>query len=303
MEEVPEWTKTKKEQKLFETIKDRISSKKQRTRSLYRGETDIESLTNMVFVSNHKYIMPIALKTERKLNPQWCGKVENEAYFDTLLMDLGVKQEGDPELTPEQKNKANSIAEHFFHLVMQQDISQFKSKHFMNHKSELRKKLEMESVPGDVAFMMWFITHLLKDVVPINKTLRLKHLYKVSEIYDLYKEFSREYGFPLKHKHFNVFSSKMNELLTWWSDTKVKKKKGNFYDTSNYINVGEANIKAQISTWNDMYRFCDKQMAWTPDDRIDPNGCNSFVAPKVYKTIVKARNLDEGGGGSKQILD
>lgn len=284
VEELPEWEKgNKRDHKVYQKVKDLITEENFKIRDLHTKEKRISSHLNFDCTSNFKSVVPINDKSERRMNPIECGKKPPYEKMTELLLDFGKSRNRVP-LTPQQQEHSNNVAKHFFHFLMEQDISEFRLESFMAHKSELRKKLERESVPSDVVFMMWFLKHLQKDIVPINRELMKAKgnlwLYTVSEIYALYEQFVYEQGYKLEHKLSHKFSYKMSSLLKWWADAKVKKNKGLFYGCANYLNVCERTIEKQITEWEEKYRFDKRMMEWTPDDT------NQFSVPPLYKKAV-----------------
>jgi hypothetical protein len=116
---------------------------------------------NFVFLSNNENFVKVEGRGDRR----YCvmkvsnAKKGDTAYFRALHWDMGNAPRDGP-VSEAQAAHAHEVGKHFFHLLLQQDVSAFNAEAFP--RTALRKEMEKAATPPLAVFVYWFFCQYLR---------------------------------------------------------------------------------------------------------------------------------------------
>ncbi len=177
---------------------------------------NVEDFSNYGFIANYRYPLRVEGKHDRRYLLQECNMIYtgNKEYFNRLNRDMGsAPLKG--KLTKKEKIRARLIGKHFFHFLMNRDMSEFDTRNIPQTK--ILQTMKAAATPVIALFFYYFIEYL--------KFTKLTEI-KVTAIYDLYGEFCNGLDYEVKFTTHTTFSKKCKkEFAIYKKYVKRRKKK------------------------------------------------------------------------------
>ena len=143
-----------------------------------------------MFLSNFKNFVKVEGKGDRR----YCvtevsdKKKGNVQYFQQLNLDMG-NEPRNRQLTAEERTNAKLIAKHFFHHIMNQDISDFNPEDIP--KTDMRKQMEQDSTPSLQVFVRWFLYEYTRLTSSSSKLVKIR----ARTLFSLYEDLLEMLGY------------------------------------------------------------------------------------------------------------
>tara|TARA_R100001591_G_scaffold115320_1_gene130713 strand:+ start:3136 stop:5814 length:2679 start_codon:yes stop_codon:yes gene_type:complete len=180
---------------------------------------NVKDFNNYCVPTNFVNSVRVEHKTDRRFNVKETSTkyANNTQYHAKIRKDYG---EGFISgLTVEEKQRADTIAYHYFHYIMSFDVENYKPSSNIP-MTDSRRSMIVKSTPSIATFICNYCKKL--DV----KNGKSKEP-KFSDLFDLFKQFCGGYEKPMNCSNSKVFAMKMNNVVFNNSQLKGMKKHTN----------------------------------------------------------------------------
>jgi hypothetical protein len=250
-DELDTWAGNRKDSNKLKSILTQSKTKLERK---YKEALNVEDYANYVFLSNFKNFLNVEGKNDRRYLIQQCSSkyMGNINYFNELYKDMG-RDPLNGRLSKKNKKRAYEIGRHFFHFLLNRDLTNFDKTKIPQTK--ILKDMKNESTPTIVSFVYKLMLHIEKK--------NIKKFY-TSHLYDLYKEFVNDVEGDLKYQVISSFSKRLKRTFFIFKKYIVHKRDG-----STFTGYKMNDIKDLIKEIRLTYNFSDDIEGYDFDDNDD----------------------------------
>ena len=247
-DELDTWAGNRKDSNKLKSI---LTQSKTKLEKKYKEALNVEDYANYVFLSNFKNFLNVEGKNDRRYLIQQCSSkyMGNINYFNELYKDMG-RDPLNGSLSKKNKKRAYEIGRHFFHFLLNRDLTNFDKTKIPQTK--ILKDMKNESTPTIVSFVYKLMLHIEKK--------NIKKFY-TSHIYDLYKEFVNDIEGDFKYQVINTFSKRLKKTFSIF-----KKYISHKRDGSTFTGYKMNDIKDLIKEIRLTYDFSDDIEGYDFDD-------------------------------------
>lgn len=228
-------------------LKSRTANKTSLMEKKMVDAVNVKNALNYVYISNERNALRLEGKKDRHYIPvRLTSEPEKPEYYDNLAKDMDDTE----------------IAKHFFHFVMQIDISKF----VIQNKpiTEEHKYCAQTYTPHVVSFLK----NLLDVLKEKNKTL------KMHDIYDYFIMYCQ----AVMVDYHDVTPGKFTRLLTKYITVDFRKRKTH----ERYFQIKDEDIVKQLKIWESTYEFADDLIGY---DVTNLEGKKKKIKPSLIDPI------------------
>ena len=192
-------------------LKSLITQTRQKFEKKGKDAINIDDFANYVFLSNHDSVVKVENKGDRRYA---CFKSstkykKNEKYFKRLATLMGFRPIGRASgLTKQEKDRADKIALHFMHYIMNFNLEGFNKEDIP--QTDLRRELEANNTPDVIVFARWYLQRFTYRFAGVDEDIDVK----MSDVFKAYVNFldnivqsDRKYG------SVAPFSKRLRQLI------------------------------------------------------------------------------------------